>query len=437
MKDHLEIRTTAGSGSRSTQGIGHWKDRKDRSSDSPRLVAVTAGDPFDPLARSGSNLHLFTALARSGALAGAVNGRPAFLDFLERLGAFARDRETRGQRRDSSTGHLSSLTRRLASLVGWRRARRIDSRPDALLQVGAWYDFARLPGLEPTLRCSYHDGNLAVFLARPDIVLDSDSPLVRRALAYERRVYGGLDLILPRSEWLRRSFVEDFGVDPDKVVAVGAGLNLHSIPEVPERDFSAPRLLFVGKDFRRKGGEQLLAAFARLRDRRPDAELRIVGPPDPPPGMPGVRFVGQIRRDTPAGEAELLRLYRQATVFVMPSVFEPWGSVFLEAMAFALPCIGSDCCAMPELVLQGATGYLAAPGSVDSLHAVCEAVIKDPVRARAMGEAGRRRVLDHFSWDHVAGRIVEAVSARLAERAVAEHTHPGTEVEELGVESFG
>jgi glycosyltransferase involved in cell wall biosynthesis len=256
---------------------------------------------------------------------------------------------------------------------------------------------------------------------------------VQRAFEYERRVYERLDLILPRSEWLGRSFIEDFGSHPDKVVAVGAGLNLQTIPEVPERDFATPRLLFVGKDFKRKGGEQLLAAFARLRQRRPDAELWIVGPEDPPTTLPGVRSFGRINRDTPTGDGELLRLYREATVFVMPSIFEPWGSVFLEAMACALPCIGSDCCAMPEIVLQGATGYLAAPGSVDSLDAVLASVVDDPLRARAMGRAGRRRVLDHFTWDHVAGRIVAAISSRLEDR-----TSAGAELDrvaaDLGVE---
>ena len=78
----------------------------------------------------------------------------------------------------------------------------------------------------------------------------------------------------------RRSFVEDFGVAPGKVVAVGAGANLDALPEPPfERAPSPPRVLFVGLKFDRKGGPDLLSAFARLRADHPDAELWLVGPP--------------------------------------------------------------------------------------------------------------------------------------------------------------
>ena len=65
-------------------------------------------------------------------------------------------------------------------------------------------------------------------------------------------------------------------------------------------------------------------------------------------------WAGRIDRDA------LAELYRRATVFVLPSLFDAWGHVFVEAMGYGLPCIGTDCCAMPELIEDGISGRLVA-----------------------------------------------------------------------------
>jgi alpha-maltose-1-phosphate synthase len=268
-----------------------------------RITAVTAGAPFDRMSRSGDSYHLFSALQATGALSGVVDARPPALDLAEKLGAARNTPDARLQRLDTSSTATSPLVRGLMTTLAWQRARAVSRQPDVLLQIGAWYDPARLPGLSPRLRCSYHDGNLAVYLRRPDLALDSSSWLVRRTWAFEQRLYDRLDLILPRSEWLRRSFIEDFAQDPQKVVAVGAGANLDAVPALAPRDWSSPRLLFVGRDFARKGGPELLAAFAGLRRRRRDAELWIVGPPlrFPPSGAStnSVLFAATRRRARP------------------------------------------------------------------------------------------------------------------------------------------
>lgn len=387
-----------------------------KSEPSPlRLVGVTAGEPFDPLARSGTNLHLFTTLREAGVLAGAVNARPAWLARLERLGAWSPNRELRRQRGDASASRTSPLARRLMSSLGRRRAARVDPEPDVAFQIGAWYDLSGSPSFRPRLRCSFHDGNLAAFLSREDLGIDRESPSVRRALAFEQRVYEGLDLVLPRSEWLRRFFIEDFGVPEDRVVAVGAGANFDAPPELPERDFGSPRLLFVGKDWERKGGPEVVAAFEALRRERSDAELWIVGPPKRPSLPSGAHYVEPLRRDSPADEAALRELYAKATAFVMPSRFEPWGIAVLEAMAFGLPCVVSDRCALPEMVLDGRTGHVAR--TTAELTEALRDLADDPQRARAWGEVGRSRYLERFTWDSVVARILGECRRRLKSEA--------------------
>jgi starch synthase len=381
-----------------------------RRGGTPRLVAVTPGDPRRPGTWSGINSRLCTALAERGALAAALNGRVLVVDYAEKAATFSPNRERWRQRHSLLASPLYPAARAATSLVVARRVAREDRGAEALLQVGARHDFSRHRSLVPPVLCSYHDANAALALRRPDLVLDRRSGHARRVLAYERRVYDELDLIFVMSEWARASFVEDFRQPPEKVVVVGAGANVDVLPEAVERDWSTPRLLFVGRHFERKGGPDLVAAFRRVRARRLDAELWVVGPPRPPlTAEPGVRFFGHLRRASSGGEAALERLYREATTFVMPSRYEPFGIAFLEAMANALPCVGTHACAMPEIIDDGSTGFVVPPGDVGALAERLLQLGQDGEAAAAMGEAGRRRLLARFTWDHVADAILAAV----------------------------
>jgi alpha-maltose-1-phosphate synthase len=378
----------------------------------PRIVCVAPGRPFAPDTWSGTSLRLLAALDDEGVLAGAVSGRPGGLSTLEKAASFSPARARWRQRYNTGTSPLSPLLRAAMSALATRRARRAASGADVLLQLTGWYGPDRLGGASATLHCAYHDGNLAAFLRRPDLVLDRRSRSVRRALEYERRLAERTDVIFPMSEWLGRSFVEDYGQPKEKVVAVGAGPGFDALPGPVQREFERPRLLFVGKDFQRKGGPQLLQAFRHLRAVRTDAELWIAGPLRAPPEQPGVVFLGRLDRSTPDGAAALDRAFRTATALAMPSLYEPFGLVFLEAMAYRLPCLAADSCAMPEIVEDGVSGYVVAPHDAERL-AERLLDLTDSERARAMGEAGYRRFVERYTWAAVARRIADAARERL------------------------
>jgi glycosyltransferase involved in cell wall biosynthesis len=379
-----------------------------------RVVGATDGDPWAQSTWSGSSARLWSALERRGALAGVVSVKPRWLDLAERAASVSRDRTAWRQRYRGAASPLSPLVRRAMTALGSRRALRAGRGADAVLQISGWYDARRAmpPG---TLLCTYQDANVALWRGRPDLELDPGDPGLRRTFEHERRAYASMDLVMTMSEWARRSFVEDFGLPPAKVVAVGAGANLDSLPEPTVRGPSPPRLLFVGLKFDRKGGPDLLAAFARLRAEQPEAELWIVGPP-PGPAAPGVRWHGPVYRSTPEGARELDRLFREATVFALPSIYEGFGMPFLEAMAYGLPCVGSDVCAIPEIVRDGETGVIVPARDPRALHAALAALAADPARAAALGARGREAVDARWTWDAVAGRIVGAVAERLPSR---------------------
>ncbi|MGH2895156.1 MAG: glycosyltransferase family 4 protein [Solirubrobacteraceae bacterium] len=227
---------------------------------------------------------------------------------------------------------------------------------------------------------------------------------------FEAEVCHGAQTVFTFSEFARRSVIDDYGCPPDRVLSVGAGAN-QLAATLDGKDYAARRALFVGSPFAHKGGGVLLRAWRLVRERVPDAELQIVGPRrDPAPGFGhGVSWAGRIDR------AALARLYRAASVFVLPSLFDAWGHVFVEAMGNGLPCIGTDCCAMPELIADGQSGRLVAREAVEPLaDALCE-LLTDPELAARMGRAGYERVQRELRWEHVIDRVM----GRLAEVTVS------------------
>jgi glycosyltransferase involved in cell wall biosynthesis len=379
----------------------------------PRILAVTPGPPFAPETFSGSSAALLYALERNGALAGAVDGRAGLITFAERAASFHPDMERWKQRANAGASFLSPLARAAMSRLSASRAAAAADGADALLQMTGYFDPGRpRPGL---VRCSYHDGNLAGFLRRPDLKIAPDSRFARTALAYERRLYDAIDLIFCMSEQLRESFLADFGQAPEKVVTVGAGANVE--PAAPSsRELAPARFLFVGKQWERKGGPTVLAAFARLRAERPGVELVIAGPTDLSVDAPGVELLGRVSREGPDGHGRMEAVYAGATAFVMPSLYEPLGVAVIEAMAAGLPCIGSTGGALPELIEEGETGFLVPPGDEEALLDRMRRLAGDPELCRRLGDAGAARYRERFTWDAVAERMLEAISSRRALR---------------------
>jgi alpha-maltose-1-phosphate synthase len=349
------------------------------------LIAATGGlEPRDPVTRRlrpapSVALHLALAAARFGRLALAHRWNTTY----------AWDRHAR------RAGELLASVR---------------PAPDLVLQNGALFS----PGLPPRLP-------YALLLDHTRALAMRSPPWPRAGLApprdygdgwraREAAVYRGARLVATFSENVRGSLVADYGVDPSRIAVVGAAANV--FPEEPPRRDDGRTVLFVGKDFARKGGPILLDAFVRLRRTFPRARLLIAGPPAPPPLPEGAFHLGPVASD------ELADLMSQATVFALPTLREPFGIAYLDAMACAVPCVGTRIEAVPEIVQDGETGLLVPPGDAVALACALERLLGDPLRARAMGVRGRARVAARFRWSHVAERLERALR-RAAPRGAA------------------
>ena len=230
-------------------------------------------------------------------------------------------------------------------------------------------------------------------------------------LEQERKLFHAATAILTSTENARISVIRDYGVTPDKVITVGAGVSAPFDRLEPNRfpNYASKKILFIGKGNIGKGLDTLLDAFKIVRKRIADAELTIIGPTDLSIKEPGVLYLGRI-----ADKEQLKRIYYGHALFVMPSRFEPFGQVFLEAMSCQLPCIGTTADAMPEIIQAGVTGYNIEPGDHNGLAENIVDILNDPDRAKQMGRAGFERLEQFYTWPVVGRKILQVIKDKIA-----------------------
>lgn len=165
-------------------------------------------------------------------------------------------------------------------------------------------------------------------------------------------------------------------------------------------------ILFVGKDFERKGGPLLLDAFRRLYSHDKSVRLIIAGPKKVGQGE-GVSWVG------PVGKDQLSSLYSRASIFCMPSIFEAFGIVFVEAMSYGLPVIGTNRMAMKEFIRPSINGFLLEKDDPDLLAETLYEALSDPERLREMGTAVVE-MASEYTWPKVVDRMLEGIGRALS-----------------------
>jgi alpha-maltose-1-phosphate synthase len=251
----------------------------------------------------------------------------------------------------------------------------------------------------------------------------------------EKTALEAADAVIAVSHGSRADILRCYpAIDEQRVSVVYNGIDTDEYQPDPGTDVlervgvdpARPSVVFVGRITRQKGVPLLLAAAAGFD---PSAQLVLcAGAPDTPEiGAEVAAGVEQLQRDRDGvvwidqmlPKSDVIQLLSHATVFACPSIYEPLGIVNLEAMACTAAVVASATGGIVEVVIDGETGFLVGleqrPGSIDPVDpagfaaAFAERVnrlIADPELAGAMGEAGRRRVIEHFSWPAIAEQTV-------------------------------
>jgi len=221
--------------------------------------------------------------------------------------------------------------------------------------------------------------------------------------SFQHKVYSNSNGVFSMGGYVRDSVVTDYQVAPYRAFSIGAGPNI----KLGERSrvASSRRILFVGTDWNRKGGPDLIEAFRRVRQQHPDAELDIIGC-SPDVNEAGVNILGRVPRD------ELHRYFSQARMFVLPTVHEAFGIVFVEALHFGLPIVATSVGAIPEMVQHDVNGYRVKPGDVEALANAMHQLLASDDLAEKFGEASYQHAIN-FSWETTAEILVDKISMLL------------------------
>ncbi|WP_084103999.1 glycogen synthase [Demequina sp. NBRC 110056] len=264
----------------------------------------------------------------------------------------------------------------------------------------------------------------------------------------EQAAYEGADAVIAVSAGMRADILRSYpSVDPGKVGVIHNGIDVEAWapPATDEErasadavvarygiDTSRPALVFVGRITRQKGLPHFLRAVEQL-----PPEVQVVlcaGAPDTKEiaaEVSGLVKSLQERRDgviwieEHLPRPELVAVLDACTAFVCPSVYEPLGIVNLEAMAVGLPVVATATGGIPEVVVDGETGTLVAIDQVQDgtgtptdpdafvadLAAALTDMVSDTERAARMGEAGRERAAEHFSWESIGERTLQLYRA--------------------------
>jgi starch synthase len=248
----------------------------------------------------------------------------------------------------------------------------------------------------------------------------------------ERTALGSADAVIAVSESTRRDVMHAYpNIDPDRIHVIHNGIDPDEYQRVQETDVlealgidtGRPYVMFIGRITPQKGLVHLLDAAACL-----NAEAQLVlcaGAAETPElGAETRRRVAELQArrggvfwiEEMLRRPEVVQLLSHARVFVCPSVYEPFGLINVEAMACETPVVASATGGIPEIVGDHETGYLVAfESSGDAfgsprdparfardLAARINTLLDDPALARRYGQAGRARVLEHFSWTRIA-----------------------------------
>lgn len=260
--------------------------------------------------------------------------------------------------------------------------------------------------------------------------LDDMGPLYGRAprqdtwFAHRRRqayldIFHATRLIAPCSEWVKRSLMADYQVPEERILVTPHGVDTDQWrpPARPRGESrepeSRPRILFVGGDFHRKGGDRLLDWYIQRGKDMCDLHMVTRTPPSLGESVPGLHF--HVNLET--NDAELVQLYHEADLFVLPTLADCFGVASIEAMATGLPVITSAVGGVPEIVDDGMQGYLIDPYDDLALAQRIELLVANPSLRLRLGNAARQKALDRFDARDNAQTLLDAMKRIALRRA--------------------
>ena len=351
------------------------------------LAIVALGNPRDPRVWSGTPHNIVSALEGLGCPVTTVNLQPPRIA----RGALKAISLLAGNGTEYTRTRISSLLSDLS--LPWR----LGPEVSVCLHIGT----ATIPANGGRLRHAIYLDSTFHLMSEQAFVTYSET-VKKRFDQFENRALQAAERVFAVSQHVKRDIIEHYAVPAERVTVVGTGRGKIR-PMDAAKDFSDRVTLFVAKNrFDEKGGPLLLDGF-RLAVKS-DKRLKLIVVAQEQhrsavEAVPGATF------KTALPWRELEALFNHASLFAMPARYEPWGLVYIEALSCGTPILGLNRNALPELTSNGEFGVLLNEDTPDAIAMGLLDAFSNTDRLAEMGRAGRRHILNHYSWETTASRI--------------------------------
>lgn len=363
-------------------------------------LGVSLGNPYSAGTYSGVPYHLFGELERRNQMTARINGdvrrwNDVFSGALD-LGESVRKRRPRPNK---YWRFLPESIER--SSQRFRRLQRELPEHNSVIQIGVGAVPDKSKRFMAHAEISIHTAATLPGYSDTYGFVSGRNRFLKRAMEGEKAFLESCDVIWTNSEWTAETFAwtgiprEKFFIQPPACNCVDPG--------PIERQWDEPHILFVGKDWARKGGDLLVAAFRSLKRKFPKARLTIMGC-TPDVAGDGIEIMGFLDKAEEASRKRIDDTFRRATIFCMPSEWESTGLVYMEAALFGLPLVmlagqGRERIFPNEMALH--LDGTDSASLADALITLCG----DPSTLKAMGGFGASHVRKNYTLPVVAQRL--------------------------------
>ena len=370
-----------------------------------KFVVSTIGDPNSAKTYSGVPFQLFKEMDKQELIIKRVDGfdrRPLdflFSDYWDISRSINRLRPTKSSIWRFRTRSREKLSQRLTSKLE-------DLKYDVFLQIGC----GGLP-IDKSFKIAHVEIPIQYAASEPffaDTYGYSNLPQKKfnDAIAGQKAFFDECDLIWTNTEWTK-SLLLSSGASNDKVFVFPPCINFDDSIEYVEKDYSTPKILFIGKDWERKGGPELLASFSRLKMEFPNAELHIVGCTPSGKVQSGVTIHGFLDMKNKSDNEEFKGLMRESNIFCLPSSWESTGIVYFEAMQYSIPVIMLK--GQGRENLFSGISFIAENNSTESLLESIKEVIVSPKKTNEITKSAYEAVKHKYNYKN----LVKALTTRL------------------------
>ncbi|ARV57621.1 hypothetical protein BZZ01_02320 [Nostocales cyanobacterium HT-58-2] len=218
----------------------------------------------------------------------------------------------------------------------------------------------------------------------------------------EHQIYERAKHIFCMSYVVKKTLMQDYGIELNKITVIGSsGDFLASCYE--NKNFGSQQILFNGSDFKRKGGDLVIAAFKKVKQALPKAKLVIIGKKLP-------IEENDIENPGHISQSDIHNIFFNTDLVVAPAYCDPFPTFLLEAMNYGIPCIVSANDGMPEIVEHNVNGIVIDQLTPELLADHILNILTNPGLTASMSQAARDKVRTKFNWNKIANEIVKTLS---------------------------